>query len=941
MHRSGTSMITRALHESGLQLVGGAAADALLEAADDNPEGFWENQRDRRLQRRICWRRRAGRGTTRRISSPLAVDDERVAGVVEPAIAALDGLRENPHWGFKDPRVCLTAGFWLDLEPDLRFVICVRHPLEVALSLKRRNQNSYSLGLALWERYYAAVLEAVPEDRRIVTHYDSFFVDPEAELARLCAFAGLEPAPPHVRDDLRHHEVGVGLAEANVSASLRDLYSRLCADAGVAAPDAAGAPTTDGHVRRLILDGAVAARHAEQRQQAIDRLEERLTEARSNEHELRLEISKLRREATEAEQSLHTARSEIARFKELEERIEALTRSSDQLTDVTDMVAQTTMDNARRIESVETVGAETLERVREMRTAVAYRARLRRKLSSLLAKVRLAAPPAAQKAAGKLPSPARHRLQRVKQAYDDGVAAQRAQEAFDRAAERLPAPAQRVVERGRAAGHRIPDPVRRRVRIVLSPADRRALAGAPGRTTLATPRPGRRPRAAGHVPKGPPLGEWQAAYTQLLIDHVPADARWAVITPGSPDVVRDGHGAAATRFPVATGTAPLIDALSHVAVVEALRTAGHTHLVLPEGSRPWFLEQPELRDHLSTNYRTAVDQRGAGAVFDLSAAATGEGQSLLAALKSVVGEVEVAPAVLNLTDLDLDAELPGFTCFAPPVDEPLPYFDDSVEFVVVGPQRDLADATRVASKAVIQIDHEGATSVSLVGATRVAGEPPAVVLITSGGDDGWRRMLTARAGELGVDPIIVTDPAGVDVADDAVVIIVEQGVVPLPGAMAGAVRAVTGDPTAVVAAKVLAADGTLDSAGGFVFDDGSTARIGSGSDEVRAPWHEFVRPVCFAPGLAAVRGDRWNELTPASLKPQGVLDWCGAMWASDHAVRYEPRVVAVRVDGGAPALRVEPSWGPGTSRRPRRPAELSEGVWRYLIAHDDLEVRSR
>lgn len=40
----------------------------------------------------------------------------------------------------------------------------------MALSLKRRNQNSYSLGLALWERYYATVLELLPADRRIVTH---------------------------------------------------------------------------------------------------------------------------------------------------------------------------------------------------------------------------------------------------------------------------------------------------------------------------------------------------------------------------------------------------------------------------------------------------------------------------------------------------------------------------------------------------------------------------------------------------------------------------------------------------------------------------------------------------------------------------------------------------------------------------------------------------
>ena len=43
MHRSGTSMITRALHDSGLHLLG-TDADEFIDAADDNPEGFWENK---------------------------------------------------------------------------------------------------------------------------------------------------------------------------------------------------------------------------------------------------------------------------------------------------------------------------------------------------------------------------------------------------------------------------------------------------------------------------------------------------------------------------------------------------------------------------------------------------------------------------------------------------------------------------------------------------------------------------------------------------------------------------------------------------------------------------------------------------------------------------------------------------------------------------------
>ncbi|MGH9228297.1 MAG: sulfotransferase family protein, partial [Acidimicrobiales bacterium] len=277
MHRSGTSMITRALHDSGLNLVG-TGADELIEAAEDNPEGFWESKAIRDCNDELL-EAAGGAWDNPPALPPVAADDPRVAHVAKASAAALAVLRRHERWGFKDPRTCLTAAFWLDLEPELRFIICARHPVEVALSLKRRNQSSYSLGLSLWERYYATVLDQIPAERRIVTHYDTFFVDPEGEMARLCEFAGLDPAPPLVRRDLRHHTSGVGLADAGVSDGVRSLYAALCKEAG--APQPRDLPPDEGRVRRQILDGAVAQRHAEQRQAAIERLQEREEEFRA------------------------------------------------------------------------------------------------------------------------------------------------------------------------------------------------------------------------------------------------------------------------------------------------------------------------------------------------------------------------------------------------------------------------------------------------------------------------------------------------------------------------------------------------------------------------------------------------------------------------------------------------------------------------------------
>jgi len=128
--------------------------------------------------------------------------------------------------------------------PELRVIICVRNPLEVAVSLRRRNGMSYVHALGLWRGYYAAVLDAVPADRRIVTHYDAHLADPAAELTRLTTFAGLAPASyePVADRGKRHHQLDLALADAGIGSEVIDTYQRLCAEAGYVAPPALTPP---------------------------------------------------------------------------------------------------------------------------------------------------------------------------------------------------------------------------------------------------------------------------------------------------------------------------------------------------------------------------------------------------------------------------------------------------------------------------------------------------------------------------------------------------------------------------------------------------------------------------------------------------------------------------------------------------------------------------
>ncbi len=911
-------MVTRALHDSGLHLIA-ASDEELIDAAEDNPEGFWENKaivacNDDLLEAA------GGAWDNPPELPPLAVDDPRVAHLADAATAAISALSERAPWGFKDPRASLTAAYWLDLCPDLRFVICVRHPLEVALSLKRRNQNSYSLGLRLWERYYATVLDLVPRERRIVTHYDTFFVDPDGEIARLCAFAGLAPVPPRVRTDLRHHTIGIGLEDAGVSANVRALYTELCREAGAVVPHEP--PSDEGRVRRLVLDGAVAARHAEQRRAAIDRLEEREEQFRARIRELEQQLLRDRGRALQMSQTLAAIEpgpigKALRKFSRRAQRgvIKVVRRAPANI----EHVSSSVIHDARR--SVDKLPEPAQRPVRRTRRLIA---RVRRAPVASAKRVRAKAVPKARAAAKRyVPPRARAPLRRVKRFY--GRARKDPMSAAKRVARKLPAPVRK--------------PLRRASRVVARTRPSRR------RTTDA----GRR-RAA--IPKGPPFRQWKASYAEMVAAAIPAGDSWLMVAPGSPKKAGHVHGRAAVLFPSVRKGEPLLDDLSHIAHLEALRCQGHRYLVLPEGSRNWFATRHEFRDHVTRSYRAVADREGAGALFDLAERPTARAVSLRSAIDELSGERVDGPAVLDWTGSDIARELPGIATFCSPRDDVLPYVDHSVDVVVADETRDVAEARRVASLGVVVVSSDNSSvRVRMVHANGNGATAPRRVVVwstepESGDGTTWRARLEECVTAAGAELRLGSIDALTQLADDGrydVVVVVEPFVLPLPGAIQQVAALVASEPETAHAAKVLRADGSIEAAGGTVFSDRSVASIARGSADVRAAWHEYSRMVCWAPGMVAVapallRSARAPELHDVHAF---LREWSASVWAHGGSVTYEPSVAAVRVrgDGGESARALpESAWQRVLDLRPQRPTTLDESAWRHLLAHDDVEA---
>src|SRR5262249_17227368 len=132
MHRSGTSAITRLLNLAGLYF--GPDGQIMKASAGDKAEGYWGNRAFVEVNDDLL---RSLNGTWDKPpeSIPSWTSHPQYAVFLHRVRGLTADLEGNPPWGWKDPRNCLTLGFWRSAVADLKVVLCLRNPLEVARSL--------------------------------------------------------------------------------------------------------------------------------------------------------------------------------------------------------------------------------------------------------------------------------------------------------------------------------------------------------------------------------------------------------------------------------------------------------------------------------------------------------------------------------------------------------------------------------------------------------------------------------------------------------------------------------------------------------------------------------------------------------------------------------------------------------------------------------------
>lgn len=237
MHRSGTSTITRAINLLGAYL--GEEKD-LIPPAPDNPEGFWERGDVVALHDRILERFKRLSDTVAPL--PVGWHTTHSAHHLKEELRVLirDNFSHTSLWAWKDPRTCLTFDLWKqllsELSTDLCCVFTVRSPLDVAKSLKKRNDMPFDKALGFWMNDNLVALEACSDIPTVFINYDEFVESWEPELRRVAETLHLEwPAngeelksemDSFVQPGLRHNRSSSADLDS-IPAPVRELYQLI------------------------------------------------------------------------------------------------------------------------------------------------------------------------------------------------------------------------------------------------------------------------------------------------------------------------------------------------------------------------------------------------------------------------------------------------------------------------------------------------------------------------------------------------------------------------------------------------------------------------------------------------------------------------------------------------------------------------------------------
>jgi hypothetical protein len=195
MHRSGTSVAMEVLSKLGLYP---GSKEELIPGDQNNEEGYWENRHFVDLNDSILYAFNLHSYEMRSLPNNWREHPQAEGLTARLRNAIETSYKGQELWGWKDPRTTLvlpvvrTVFEELELRP--RFLLVIRHPLDSAKSMNRRDPNiAIPTALGMWQHYTLTALRDLPCEDTHVVFYQDLVDDPCASLTPLVRSLPISP----------------------------------------------------------------------------------------------------------------------------------------------------------------------------------------------------------------------------------------------------------------------------------------------------------------------------------------------------------------------------------------------------------------------------------------------------------------------------------------------------------------------------------------------------------------------------------------------------------------------------------------------------------------------------------------------------------------------------------------------------------------------------
>jgi hypothetical protein len=176
MSRSGTSAVTEMFHRAGFYV---GEQDDLMAADESNPRGYFENLRIHDANERIL-AEAGGSWLEPPQTDRLLAEGDQTIGHLQGLLQQMVREAANRPVVVKDPRIGVLLPVWKPASAGvLHPVVVVRDPVEVAMSVTRRDLTPIPVVIAAWEVHMTGLLAGLRDETVTVVPYAQLLEQPD------------------------------------------------------------------------------------------------------------------------------------------------------------------------------------------------------------------------------------------------------------------------------------------------------------------------------------------------------------------------------------------------------------------------------------------------------------------------------------------------------------------------------------------------------------------------------------------------------------------------------------------------------------------------------------------------------------------------------------------------------------------------------------------